>query len=118
MTALLVVALWSFHGVALAWNWGRFRPHIAALHGVGMAAMAGLLLWVALPLWALYAAGALVGFVGGWGHPWAPGLFIGVGLLGAVPFLLGSAPALTGAAAFALAAQVAAALASLSRPAR
>lgn len=112
MTVLLAGAFWCFHGLILWWNWGKFRPHIALLHGVGMAAVAFLLVWVGLPAWALGAAGLAVGAVGGWGHRLAPGLWVGVLLLLPLPFLLDSASLLQGGAVFALWAQLAAAMAA------
>lgn len=112
MTMMVAVALWCFHGVALLWNWGRYRPGIALLHGVGTAVLAGALAWLGAPAWAMYGAGALLGAVAGWGHPLAPGLWVGVGLLWPLPFLLSSAPALLAVVAFALAAQIAAAVVS------
>ncbi|HLN64198.1 MAG TPA: hypothetical protein VK464_21980 [Symbiobacteriaceae bacterium] len=117
MALLLASALWTFHGMILWWHWGAFRPRIALLHGVGMALVAGLLVWLSLPGWLLATAGALVGGVGGWGHRLAPGLWVGVGLLAVLPFALNAGQALPGAAIFALAAQAVAALASLTRSA-
>lgn len=115
MSLMLAAALWCFHGVILLWNWGRFRRRIALLHGLGVGVVAWALLWLGVPEWALYAAGAVVGAAGGWGHPLAPGLWPGIGLLWAAPFLLRTAPALTGAGAFALAAQGVAFLVSFTR---
>lgn len=115
MTVMLAAALWVFHGLILWWNWGQFRPRIALLHGVGMAVVAGLLAWAGLPQWLQAALGAAVGGVGGWGHRLAPGLWVGVGLSMALPWLFASGPMLLGLAAFALAAQLAAALASFTK---
>lgn len=117
MSLLLAVALWVFHGIILWWNWGQFRPRIALLHGVAMGVLAGGLAWLGLPIWAVYGVAALVGGVGGWGHRLAPGLWVGIGLLWAVPFLAQSGEALNAVAAFALVSQGAAALASLTRSA-
>jgi hypothetical protein len=115
MTLLIAAALWCFHGVVLWWNWGAFRPRVALLHGVGMAAAAAVLVWLGAPGWAMTAAGVLVGVVGGWGHRLAPGLWVGLALLGALPFLMHSGPALLAVTAFALPSQVAAGLASLTK---
>ncbi|HYG57996.1 MAG TPA: hypothetical protein VD902_08045 [Symbiobacteriaceae bacterium] len=115
MSLLLAAALWVFHGMLLWWNWGKFRPRLALLHGAAVAAVAGVMAWLGVPPWAMWGAGVLIGAVGGWGHRLAPGLWVGIGLLWAVPFLLQSGPALGAVAAFALVSQAAAALVSLTR---
>jgi hypothetical protein len=117
MALIAAVVLWAIHGMILWWNWGGFRPRVALLHGLGMAAVAGVLLWLGLPGWALSVAGAAIGGVGGWGHRLAPGLFFGLLFAAVVPFLLGTGAGFVGLGAFALAAQAAAGLASLTKSA-
>lgn len=112
MAVLLAGALWCFHGLILWWNWGKFRPHIALLHGAGLAAVTFGLVWLGLPGWVLAAAGLAVGALGGWGHRLAPGLWVGVLILLPLPFLLSSANLLQGAALFMLVAQLAAVMAA------
>jgi hypothetical protein len=115
MSLLLAAALWAFHGVALLWNWGRYRPQVALLHGLAVAAAGGALLWLALPVWALYVSGGLIGAVAGWGHPLVPGIWPGLALLVAVPVLLHTTPALLAFGDFAVAVQAVAFLVAFSK---
>ncbi|HWI66032.1 MAG TPA: hypothetical protein VNT75_29740 [Symbiobacteriaceae bacterium] len=112
---MLALLLWIFHGLLLWWSWGQFRPRIALLHGLALAVLAGGLILLGLPVWALYVAGALIGAVGGWGHALAPGLWVGLAPLWLLPFLLRDPQALEAVAAFALASQVAAGLVSATK---
>lgn len=83
-TAALV---WLAHGLVLARNRGRFRPHIALVHGLLLAVVgAGLRLLGLSALWSL-AAGLAAGAVGALGHPLAPGVFVGFGLQWLWPLL-------------------------------
>lgn len=115
MTAMLALLLWIFHGLLLWWSWGKFRPRIALLHGLGLAVLVGGLITFGVPLWLVYGFGAAIGAVAGWGHPLAPGLWVGLGPLLALPFVLGSAEALTAVGAFAVTAQVVAGLVSFTK---
>ena len=102
----LALTLWLLHGVLLWRGWGRFRPQVALLHGVGVA-LAGVCFALSpFPLWLPFGAGALLGLVGALGHPLVPGLWVGLGLLGAVAAGIPGNGVHQAAAAFSLAAQV------------
>lgn len=112
---MLALLLWIWHGLLLWWCWGQFRPRITLVHGLGLAALAGGLIALGAPLWVVYAAGAAIGAVGGWGHALAPGLWVGLAPLWALPFLPGSPASLTTVGAFGVTAQAVAGLVSLTK---
>lgn len=85
---LLFVLLWLAHGALLLRGWGRFRPRIAALHGLAMGLLGAALTWGLPALPVLAVAGGLIGLVGALGHPLAPGLWLGVGLVWLAPWVL------------------------------
>jgi len=59
MTAMLALLLWVLHGMPLWWSWGQFRPHIALLHGLLVALLAGGLIALGAPPWLVTGAAAV-----------------------------------------------------------
>ncbi len=85
----MAALLWIVHGYLLYRGWGKFRPHIALLHGVLIGVLGLGLQWLNMPLWALLGAGVAVGGVGALGHALVPGLWLGA-IIGPAPFTLGA----------------------------
>lgn len=115
MTAMVALFAWVIHGLLLWYGWGQYRPRLALLHGFALAALAWALIGLGVPTWVLYVAGAATGAVAGWGHRLAPGLWVGLGLLWPLPFVLTSAAAVPAIGALALTAQVIAFLVSFTK---
>lgn len=111
----MLAALWILHGVALFRGWGQFRPSLGLLHGLGMGVVGFVLIAWGAPAWMVGVAGAAIGAVGAVGHRLAPGLWVGVGLLGLALAL--ALPGITpsGAVIFSLAGEMAAGLVAAGR---
>lgn len=86
---IIATLLWLAHGVLLWRNWGRFRPHIALLHGLLVLAVGAAARHFDAPDWAMSGLGIAIGAAGAFGHLLAPGLWVGLGLQWLFPIMPG-----------------------------